>query len=122
MPSTSTWPETCGFNIVGDGPCYVYSVAARSGAESAGLSPGDQLLELDGHNITNMSASAVRTLARHSHVAQPTVEVVSRVRSVELVASRRWGYGLSIAGVSPTFVESVDPPGPAYEAGIRRGE
>ena len=48
--------------------------------------------------------------------------MVSRLRHVELLADRRWGFGFSVSGTSPTRVESVDPPGPAYQAGIRPGQ
>ena len=121
MPSNTRWPESYGFSIYGDGPCYVVTVDKGSVAQNAGISPGDQLLELDGHNVTDMSSDAVKTLAKHSRTIPPTLGVVARIQYVELIANRRWGYGLSLRGVKPTVVDSVDPPGPAYQAGLRSG-
>ena len=45
--------------------------------------------------------------------------MISRVQHLELTADRRWGYGFTIRGIFPTHVDSVDPPGPAYQAGVR---
>ena len=121
MPTNTRWPESYGFSIYGDGPCYVITVERGSIAQNAGISAGDQLLEVDGHNVTDMSSDAVKTLAQHSRTVPPTLGVVSRMQYVELIANRRWGYGLSLRGAKPTFVDSVDPPGPAYQAGLRSG-
>ena len=115
------WPESVGFSLAGDGPCYVTNLVPSGIADSAGIAAGDQLLEIDGHNVADMSADAVKTLARHSRTTPPTVGVVSRLQHVELVASRRWGYGINLVAGQPPTVESVDPPGPAYHAGIRQG-
>ena len=122
MPSNSHWPQSYGFTLYGDGPCYVISVQRGSVAHKAGILPGDQLLEVDGHNVADMSADAITTLAQHSRTVPPTVGVMSRLQYVELIASRRWGFGFSLKGVRPTVVDSVDPPGPAYQAGIRPGK
>ena len=121
MTTNDLWPESFGFSLVGEGPCYVISVQRGGVAHSAGIVPGDQVIELDGHNVSDMSAEAIRTLARHSRTVPPTVGVVSRLQYVELIGHRRWGYGLTLQGTKPTRVESVDPPGPAYLAGIREG-
>ena len=101
---------------------HVRSVDNRSSAHSAGITPGDQLLELDGRNVTDMSANAVRILASNGQTSPSTIGVVSRIQSIELIASRKWGCGLSLTDGNPTRVQSVDPPGPAYQAGIRPGE
>ena len=115
------WPESYGFSIVGDGPSYVIAVQRHGVANSAGISPGDQLLELDGINVSEMSADHIKILAKNSRTIPPTVGVRSRVQHLELVADRRWGYGFTIKGVFPTYIDSVDPPGPAYQAGMRPG-
>ncbi len=122
MPGYGQWPESYGFTIAGNGPCYVISVQRDSVAHNANIVPGDQLLEVDGHNVTDMSAYAICTLAKHSRTTPPTVGVVSRLQYVELIANRRWGYGLTLQGIRPTYIDSVDPPGPAYQAGIRPGQ
>jgi len=58
------WPEAYGFTTTsGKGPCYVISVERGSSAHRAGICPGDQIVELDGRNVTEMSADAIRTLA-----------------------------------------------------------
>lgn len=119
--SGSVWPECYGFSIAGDGPSYVIWIDDGGVAQAAGVYLGDQLLELDGHNVRDMSAEAVATLAQHSRTMPPTLGVVARLQRVELVATRRWGFGLTLRGVRPTQVDSVDPPGPAYQAGIRPG-
>ena len=121
MPSNSEWPEGFGFGIAGSGPCYVIWVQRGGVAHKAGIVPGDQLLEVDHHNVTECSSEAVKTLARHSRTVPPSVGVVSRLQYVELVASARWGYGMALQGARPTVVDAVDPPGPAYQAGIRPG-
>lgn len=122
MPSNTQWPQSYGFALYGEGPTYVISVQRGGIAHRAGIVPGDQVLEVDGHNVTDMSAQGIATLARHSRTIPPTVGVVSRIQNVELIASRRWGFGFTLHGVKPTLVESVDPPGPAYQAGIRPGK
>lgn len=126
--SRSEWPEACGFSIVGTGPSYVISVERDSLAHQAGLCPGDQLVDVDGHSVADMSADAIVALARHaapggtsSDLPPPTLGVVSRVQFLELAADRRWGYGMKLKGIKPTVVEAVDPPGPAYKAGVRPG-
>ncbi len=67
------WPDSCGFRLHGAGPCYVTAVTRGAAADAAGLAPGDQLLELDGHDVADMSAEAVRRLALHSTNSPPTV-------------------------------------------------
>ena len=83
---------------------------------------GDQLVEVDGLNVCEMSAEAIKSLTRRTHSDPPTLGLVSRVQYKEVTASRRWGYGFTPVGVRPTVVAAVDPPGPAYQAGIREGE
>ena len=116
------WPESYGFSIYGQGPSYVISVERNSIAHLAGICPGDQLIELDGFNVSVMSTEAIKTLARHSRSEPPGLGVASRVQFLELSADRRWGYGMTIKGIKPTLVATVDPPGPAYRAGIRPGQ
>ena len=116
-----TWPESCGFLLTGDGPCYVISVSRGGAAHKAGLCPGDEIIELDERNVIGMSADSVRTLARCSSTQPPAVGVVSRVQVVELRADRQRGYGMSVSGVRPCLVGAMDPSGPAYLAGIRTG-
>ncbi|ELU10762.1 hypothetical protein CAPTEDRAFT_223619 [Capitella teleta] len=113
------WPECCGFSIAGDGPTYVIWVEKDSVAYSAGVCLGDQLIELDGHNVREMSSESIATLARHCKSNPPTLGVVARLQQVELTATRKWSFGLVLRGSRPPQVDAVDPPGPAYQAGIR---
>ena len=70
MPSSSQhsanalWPESYGFSLVGEGPCFVIDVVRGSVAFQSGIVPGDQLLELDGHNVSDMSAEAIKVRTR----------------------------------------------------------
>ena len=38
---------------------------------------------------------------------------------LRLEAHRIWGYGMAVKGLKPTLVDTVDPPGPAFKAGIK---
>lgn len=136
------WPEAYGFTVTsGDVPCYVTSVARGSAAHKSGICPGDQIVEVDGRNVAEMSADRVRTLATLSVSGQapryrvtgvhrarrpttptpPTLGVVSRVQHVELAADMKLGYGLKMSGVRPTVVTHVHPDGPAQRAGVETG-
>lgn len=132
-----TWPEVFGFSVTsGPIPCYVISVERGSPAHRAGICPGDQIVELDGRNVADMSADNIRALASVSHLNQgsevnvaedhpqqlPKLGVVSRVQYLELTAADvRLGYGLSLSGVRPTVVREIDANGPAEKAGVRPG-
>jgi len=136
------WPEVYGFTVTsGDGPCYVTSVERGSVAHKSGICPGDQIVEVDGRNVADMSADRVTTLATFSASGQssgvkvtgvhrvtrpttpspPTLGVVSRVQYLELYADLTLGYGMKMTGVRPTVVTQVDPEGPAQRAGIKPG-
>uniref|UniRef100_A0A671M2I0 PDZ domain-containing protein n=1 Tax=Sinocyclocheilus anshuiensis TaxID=1608454 RepID=A0A671M2I0_9TELE len=53
------WPEDFGFKLGGDGPSYILSVVEGSSAYMAGLQPGDQVLEIDGQNVSSLSTKAL---------------------------------------------------------------
>lgn len=113
------WPESYGFSIFGQGPSYVTSVEKGSIAHQSGLCPGDQLLELAGFNVSSMSDETIKTLARSNSLQSPTISVTSRLKFLRLEADHHWGYGMTLQGIKPTLVATVDPPGPAYLAGVR---
>jgi S1-C subfamily serine protease len=123
MPlKTPKWPKQFGFDVVGDGPCFVLHVEPGSVGYNSGLQPGDQILELDDQNVTNMSADALKTLAKHSRTQPPTLGVVSRLLHVDLVGNRSVGLGLVVSDGKPVQVWSVEPDGPAHIMGIREGK
>lgn len=49
------------------------------------------------------------------------LSVAPKIRYVNLTADRRWGFGFTVKGSRPTLIASVDPAGPAYQAGIKPG-
>ncbi|XP_064631791.1 delphilin-like isoform X3 [Lineus longissimus] len=116
------WPDAFGFGLWGTGPCFVISVEKGSVAHKAGILPGDQLLEIDGHDVANMSIDAVKTLARHSATVPPTVGVVTRLQHLEIVPNRQLGYGFTVSGSKPVVVQSINPFGPGYQSGVREGD
>lgn len=120
--SNSKWPKSYGFEIYGSGPTYVVAVEENSTAQKAGLLPGDQILELDGQDVTVMSAAAVKTLAQKSQTQPPSLEVVSRVTNVKLEPTPGYGYGFSVLHQQPIVISSVEYGGPAYKSGVRVGE
>ena len=115
------WPKSCGFDIFGEGPAYVLSVAKGSIAFNAGLSPGDEIIELDGEDVTNASAATLKSLAKHSHSQPPTLGVITRVQQLELVCSRVSGCGFDVQGNKPVRITKVELSGPAHQAGIKPG-
>uniref|UniRef100_A0A8B9GTL7 PDZ domain-containing protein n=1 Tax=Astyanax mexicanus TaxID=7994 RepID=A0A8B9GTL7_ASTMX len=54
VPNKLGWPEEFGFKLGGDGPSYILSVVEGSSAYMAGLQPGDQVLEIDGQNVSSL--------------------------------------------------------------------
>ena len=67
------WPESFGFRIFGEGPTYVLGVQRGGTAHVSGLAPGDHVIELDGHDVTDMSADAMKKLASNSRTVPPTI-------------------------------------------------
>ncbi|KAL8610285.1 hypothetical protein ACOMHN_062017 [Nucella lapillus] len=122
LHSGPKWPKGYGFEIYGNGPTYVVSVQAVSSASQAGLSPGDQLLEVDGQDVTNMAASAIKVLAKHSRMQPPALEVVACVTRLVLEPQGFSGYGFAVLNNRPVVVGSVEFGGPAFEAGLRVGD
>ncbi|XP_025104786.1 delphilin-like isoform X2 [Pomacea canaliculata] len=116
------WPKSYGFEIYGSGPTYVVSVEKGSTACRANLRPGDQILEVEGQDVTTMSASAVKNLARESRTQPPSLEVVSCLARLILEPVPLSGYGFSVLNERPVVVGSVDFGGPAYQAGLRVGD
>ena len=83
MPSTNQgWPEEFGFQLGGSGPSYILSVEEGSSAYLAGLQPGDQVLEIEGNNVSTMGSQAVISIAQTQRNIPPSIGVVSRIQQV----------------------------------------
>uniref|UniRef100_A0A3B3Y4N4 PDZ domain-containing protein n=1 Tax=Poecilia mexicana TaxID=48701 RepID=A0A3B3Y4N4_9TELE len=60
MPASNQgWPEDFGFQLGGSGPSYILWVEEGSSAHLAGLQAGDQVLEIEGHNVSTLAPQAV---------------------------------------------------------------
>lgn len=81
-PSNQGWPEDFGFRLGGDGPSYILSVVEGSSAHMAGLQPGDQVLEVDGQNVSTLSPPALVAMAKTIKTVPPSIGVVSRIEQV----------------------------------------
>ncbi|KAL4240243.1 Delphilin [Mactra antiquata] len=122
LRTTLKWPKHFGFDIIGQGPCFVINVEKGGIAYHSGLQPGDQILELDGQDVINMSAEALKTLAKHSRSQPPTLGVVSRLMSVDIVGTKTMGLGFVITDHMPVTVWNVEEGGPAHSSGVRPGD
>lgn len=99
----------------------ITSVFEDSFAQKSGLRPGDQLLEIEGVNVQNLSQDDVVLLARQSKRVPPAICVISRIRNF-LLRRRRGTFGFKVRGSGPVFVSQLDDRGPAKVAGIRIGD
>lgn len=83
MPASNQgWPEEFGFQIGGNGPSYILTVEEGSSAHLSGLQPGDQVLEIEGQNVSSLSAQEVIALAQSHRNIPPSIGVVSRIQQV----------------------------------------
>jgi len=119
--SVAKWPKYYGFDIVGQGPCFVLHVQKNSVAYNSGLQPGDQILELDNRNVACLGADAIAALAKQSRSEPPTIGVVSRLLHVDIVGRKPHGLGFTVHEYRPVTVCSVEDGGPAQTAGLRPG-
>ena len=121
---SNKWPERHGFSIGGRGPSYVLAVVKGSAADKQGLKPGDQIIELNGNNVSEFAAPALETLAKHTIGVMPKIKVVNDVQHLELQATRLHSYGLGLvySDRHGYLVESVVSKGPADKAGLQKGE
>lgn len=55
-----------------------------SSAYMAGLQPGDQVLEIDGQNVSSLSTKALIALAQTLKTVPPSIGVVSRIEQASL--------------------------------------
>lgn len=88
MPSSNQgWPEDFGFQLGGHGPSYILSVEEGSSAHLAGLQAGDQVLEIEGHNVSTLGPQAVISIAQTQKNIPPSIGVVSRIQQVQQLFS-----------------------------------
>lgn len=60
------WFKFCGFDIFGEGFVYVLSVAKGSIVFYVGFSLGDEIIELDGEDVINVSVIIFKFLVKYS--------------------------------------------------------
>ncbi|XP_062508568.1 delphilin-like isoform X2 [Corticium candelabrum] len=123
MEDNSGWPETFGFRIGGGRPVVIIYIDEDGSARSAGLQIGDQIIELNGQNVQQLTVDELKFLAQQSVKVPPSLAVISRVKTLEIaLPSTADGYAFTLRGNGPVFVRSVDVSGAAWRAGLRSGD
>lgn len=116
------WPQKYGFKIVGNGPTFISSVEPNSEAAECGLVPGDRLMELDGHDISKLSADVLTILMKETNSHPPAVGIVPSVCHIYLTCDSPQRCGFSVTTKKPITVSHVEPTGIAFAAGLRKGD
>ncbi|XP_061605353.1 delphilin isoform X3 [Phyllopteryx taeniolatus] len=123
LPVTNqNWPEAFGFRLGGAGPSYILSVAEGSSAFLAGLQPGDQVVDIEGQDVTNLSTPALVALAQTLKTVPPSIGVVSRIEQIDITPSPDGRFGFTLVGDSPLMVDDCVPDGAAGRGGLKIGD
>ena len=106
MPTSNQgWPEDFGFQLGGSGPSYILSVEEGSSAHLAGLQAGDQVLEIEGHNVSTLGPQAVIDIAQTQKNIPPSIGVVSRIQQVLNLLNLLQQY--CICGLMPVELHGI---------------
>uniref|UniRef100_A0AAY4CFW3 Delphilin n=1 Tax=Denticeps clupeoides TaxID=299321 RepID=A0AAY4CFW3_9TELE len=123
MPASNQgWPEEFGFRLGGTGPSYILTVEEGSSAQLSGLQPGDQILEIEGQNVSGLGAQELIALAQSQKNIPPSIGVVSRIQQMDISPGPDGRFGFTIVGDCPLLVEDCSPCSPAGRSGLKAGD
>lgn len=107
------------------GPLVVSTVAPGSGAEKAGLRPGDRLLEIEGRDAGNPMVLTEQILYAPNTTKTLLVDRAGVKTSIQLPIGMDTKYHIGMPGFTlrdHPMVSEVRPGSPAERAGLRSGD